>query len=296
MGLVDEAQRRLGLEGLAERLASAPSADWTAVQMEVARLRAAQRGPSDVLGRWDDGWVRPAALDQRALRGAEVELLELAHDHEALELSPLAPLGAVTSVAAGSQNRILSASRGLEVLSDPTNVLAIEVAARRRRGERGPIRLCTCARVVRGQPLQDPSHSRHFTMFAGVTGARHKDSRAFAAEVVPAYLELLGRVVHRLRDLDLDLGTPRHQLHVSPDYASVADAIAASHGATVHPLEGAYYAGLRFQLFVPVGGRELQIGDGGLLDWGRKLRSDRTEQLASFAFGIELALRLGQRG
>ena len=49
-----------------------------------------------------------------------------------LELSPVSPLGTNSVVATVSQNKTLTTTRGLEVVSDATNVLALECALRRR--------------------------------------------------------------------------------------------------------------------------------------------------------------------
>jgi hypothetical protein len=50
---------------------------------------------------------------------------------EGVELSPIAPLGTCSAVGPVSQNRIVSAMRSAEVVSDSTNALAVEAADRR---------------------------------------------------------------------------------------------------------------------------------------------------------------------
>ena len=47
-------------------------------------------------------------------------------EYEPVELSPLAPLGTSSVVGTVHQNKVVSTSRNSEVLSDPTNVLALE--------------------------------------------------------------------------------------------------------------------------------------------------------------------------
>src|SRR6185436_12731596 len=97
-------------------------------------------------------------------------LLAAAEAFEAIELSPLAPLGACSVVGPTSQNKIVSALRGTEVLSDPTNVLALECALRLRRNAAEIVRLATCQRCVRAQEVPKKSgYSPHFRIFCLAT-------------------------------------------------------------------------------------------------------------------------------
>ena len=117
-------------EALDEGLAS--SALWSLL-LGVIERRARKKSPSALLQQWkQDRFVRPCDIDQRTLNELDAHLLAAASAFEALELSPLAPLGACSSIALTSQNRIVSTSRGTEVVSDPTNIFALESARRLR--------------------------------------------------------------------------------------------------------------------------------------------------------------------
>ncbi len=52
---------------------------------------------------------------------------------EVEELSPVCPLGTVSTLAPISQDSLVVATRGYEVVPDPTAVLALECAVRRLR-------------------------------------------------------------------------------------------------------------------------------------------------------------------
>jgi hypothetical protein len=109
-----------------EKLATELSgSELQSVLLEVVRRRAKARTPNDVLAQYRrDGFCTPAAVDQRASVALDSHLLAAARGFEAIELSPVAPLGVCSAVALTDQNRVLSALRGTEVVSDPTNVLA----------------------------------------------------------------------------------------------------------------------------------------------------------------------------
>jgi hypothetical protein len=97
-----------------------PNELWSLL-LAVLETRAARRTPAMLRQQWEnDRFVQPAAIDQRTLNHLDSHLLAAASQFEALELSPVAPLGSCSSVALTSQNRIVSTARGTEVVSDPT--------------------------------------------------------------------------------------------------------------------------------------------------------------------------------
>ena len=95
--------------------------------------------------------MRPSACDPRPLAELEARLWRLLpHRFAGVELSPVAPLGTCSAVAPVDEHRVVSTVRGSEVLSDPTNALAVEAAVRRREQEvAGRVDLAACHRVLR---------------------------------------------------------------------------------------------------------------------------------------------------
>src|SRR5262245_30325453 len=97
----------------------------------VLEQRARAKTPAALLEQWGrDRFVQPSAIDQRTLNELDTQLLAAAAPFEALELAPLAPLGTCSAMGLTSQNKIVSTVRGTEVVSDPTNVLALECVRR----------------------------------------------------------------------------------------------------------------------------------------------------------------------
>src|SRR4051812_4739536 len=151
--------------------------------------RARQRTPADLVGQWRrDRFTQTSYIDQRTLVALDGHLLAAAEGFEALELSPLAPLGACSVVGPASQNKVVSALRGTEVVSDPTNVLALECARRLRRpGDDAtpPVRLATCHRCVRAQEIpKRPGHAAHFRLFCLATAGREQKDHAFTVDAL----------------------------------------------------------------------------------------------------------------
>src|SRR2546428_88767 len=71
-----------------------PASEVWSLLLEVMARRAARRTETDLRRQWErDGFTRPSCVDQRTLVDLDGHLLAAAADFEAIELSPLAPLG-----------------------------------------------------------------------------------------------------------------------------------------------------------------------------------------------------------
>src|ERR1700733_9259867 len=137
-------------------------------------------------------------LDGRLLNKVESISYEVASDFEVLELSPLAPLGAVAVLTGLDQANVLSTVRAFECASDPTIGMALECARRRKNpADRKAItRLCTNQRVVRFPLPQNPAYTSHFKLFSLVSAGRDAGSFSFEVaalkEHIECYLSLIG--------------------------------------------------------------------------------------------------------
>src|SRR5688572_23334990 len=148
-------------ERLAQGLAGS---ELQSVLLEVMHERAGQRTAKDILAQYrQDRFCTPASVDLRTSVALDAHLLAAASAFEALELSPVAPLATCSALALTAQNRVLSALRQTEVVSDPTNVLALECALRLRARPGTPVHLTTCQRIIRTQPVPKlPGYAQHF--------------------------------------------------------------------------------------------------------------------------------------
>jgi len=101
---MSEAERKVRRRlpaGAAEAIAGLSGSQLRTLLLGVARDRAGQVRPADLVRRWrQDRFVRPAAADPRAVSRAEARLWELLPlDVYGTQLSPVVPLGTVTAVA-----------------------------------------------------------------------------------------------------------------------------------------------------------------------------------------------------
>jgi hypothetical protein len=165
--------RRLGPEGMAG-LAALPPRDLTSLLLHLFAERAGRLTPLALLEDYERAPAcRVSFADPRRSLIVQAAILEAAADFEGLELSPVGPLGAAQVLGGVHQNNVLAATRGLEVLGDPSLALVLEGARRRRdpAARATPLRLCASQRVMRMQPAP-PGLLPHFRLYAQITCAR----------------------------------------------------------------------------------------------------------------------------
>jgi len=278
-----------------EKLASGlAGSQLHSVLLEVMRRRAGERSPAEILAQYRrDKFCAPAAIDLRRMLAIESELLAASEQFEALDLSPVAPLGVCSTVALTDQNRVLSALRMTEIVSDPTNVLALECALRLRSGRVPPIDLATSQRVVRAQPVPNqPGYSQHFRMFALASGGRETESHGFTVQTVVKHVRTMLDALDRLERRGYAFGKRRVEVLATAEREEIADRIAESFAdlAARKPLEHPYYTGgLRFQIWVTApDGSEVPLVDGGTFDWLAKLVSNRRAVYIATGAGAQL--------
>jgi hypothetical protein len=267
--------------------------DLSSVLLEVMQRRAATRSPADVLAHYErDPFCAPAIVDLRESVSVDGHLLAAAEGFEALGLSPVAPLGTCSAVAHTGQKRVLSALRMMEVVSDTTNVLALECAIRLR-GKWQPVHLATCQRVLRAQPVPRlPGHSQHFNLFALASGGREEKDHAFTVDTLVLHIRTMLRALARLEQHGYSFGTPRVAILTTAERTGVGDRIAGLLDVRTDrkPLEHAYYSGgLRYQIWVTApDGAELPLVDGGTFDWLTRLAANRRAVFVATGAGAQL--------
>ena len=258
--------------------------DLQTLLLAVSRQRAARVTPAALLRRRrSDRFVRPAATDPRRLSRLEARLWELLPARfDGLELSPVVPLGTSSALAPTDQHRVISTVRGSEVLSDPTNALALEAALRRADAPRAgaaPVRLACCHRVLRAQPFP-AGWSPHFRLFALVSSARDTGSGRTEAAMLVEH----GRFfLQALRDL-----LPGHdvRLEVSafgtgPVAERIGDTVLPAlreHGTVERADDRTHGRGYYRSAAVRITVDGAEVGDGGVTDWTATLLQDAKER------------------
>jgi hypothetical protein len=145
----------------------------------------------------------------------DAHLLAAAQGFEAVELSPAAPLGACSTVAPTDQNRVLSALRSTELVSDRTNVLAPECALRLRADPRTRCHFATSQRVVRAQPVPKLlGYAQHFRIFVLASGGTETKDHAFTVHTLVHHVRTMLGALDRGHRSRRSFGAPHRRRHI----------------------------------------------------------------------------------
>ena len=304
--IVERIERESGVPGLVALLAEhIEPTDLQSLLLEVYRQRTLRRSPSDVLSDYETNrFVRPATIAPSRLHDwGRVAFSQLPPEFQLLALSPVCPLGTNSVVATVDQNWAVSTIRNTEVVSDSSNVLALECAVRRRQLLRtqpkstAQVHLAASHRLLRAQRYKDPRLLSHFSALALCSAGRDVGSLQFELEAFSLHVRFYVRSLRAF----LGSGVPL-RLSVS-DFAPQTRQAAIT-AQLIEPLQDelgidasfdaqrtggrGYYRDLCFciQAMAP-SGRWLELVDGGSVDWTQKLLSNSKERLVISAIGSE---------
>jgi hypothetical protein len=302
--IVARIERELGIENLAARLANdVSSGDLASLLMRVQRERAAKVDPIKLLAAYErDAFVSPCSIDARRLLWLESAAFDCAPAFDAIELSPLMPLGACSAVAPVDSGNVEGSLRGREVLADPSNVLALEASLRRKRDREKRVDLCANARCVRTQRFDVPGFRQHFHMFALCSAGRAEDRLSFEIAALRDHIAVHLSILHHTRatnpHVTLVDRTKRLRAELESEIvAKLGPRFPEASFSVTDDREGArtYYPTLSLIITAAdVDGEVSPIGDGGVVDWTAKLLSDRKERCVISGLGTErLCARFG---
>lgn len=284
---------------LSERLA--PS-ELSSLLLEVFHRQSQNLTPPALLAAFrKNRFVHPAAIDPVAFREFELLWLKTAREQgfEPLELSPLAPLGSCSAVGTVHQNKVLSATRGTEVVADATNMLALESCVRRKAGgfPAKPLHFSAAHRHVRAQALSQAGFTAHFGVFCLTTAGRDTGHFQFEQENISRHIGLYlqvfqeklqqGDIKITLKALDSDPGanplSERIPEQLKKQFPGVEITVSRLPQSSQR-----YYQALQFGLLWQHGGRGFPIVDGGFTTWTQQLSGNRKERFLSSGIGLEL--------
>lgn len=195
-------------------LAALSPRDLQSLLMAVHSQRAASRAPHGL--REDFARVplfSPGPVDPRVALRIATALYAAAPEFVAVELAPVVPFAATHVLGQVHQNNVLSATRGGELVADPTTVLALIAAGQRQSAEtrQTPLRLCALHRCTRMQPAP-PGLLPHFRLFALVSADREGDGFADLRRHLAAYLSALAALASdgfAVKDIQVDVADTR---------------------------------------------------------------------------------------
>ncbi|HTS51307.1 MAG TPA: hypothetical protein VMH05_25340 [Bryobacteraceae bacterium] len=218
-----------GVPGLADILARHLSgSDLQSLLLHVFEQRAGALREGDLIRASERALLVPSRVSARRLNRFDQAAFTVAGAFEPVDLSPVAPLGLNHVLGEIDQNNVLSTIRNAEVLGDPTPVLALECARRRKNIKArsgGAIRLCASARVIRLQPFDFPGYTPHFRLFALVTAGRDRGSHSFEIEHLREHIRFYLELCRALNGCGFSLKSPLVEIS---DAAVVQDLLSSA--------------------------------------------------------------------
>lgn len=284
--------------------------DLTSLLLEVYHEKTKKVTPKLLLQQYmNNRFVQPAKANVcEALKFDLFASSLLPKDFEMIELSTLAPLGSNSVIASVDQNNALSTIRNVEVCSDPTNVLALESAARKQRLKKGKadgvkVKLCTSQRVVRCQKFEGAHCFAHFRLLALTTAGHDEGLFKFEVEAlfdhISFFLKLLLKSHElgiKVRDLAVHV-TALDENRIEVLQQKVLNRLAAEHGHVIVQLDQkretgrGYYCDACYHIFAKdSSGNDLLLVDGGFTNWTRQLLSNEKERFLISGLGSERLL------
>jgi len=249
-------------------------------------------------------FVHPATTDMIGLLSLELKVLEFLRSHhfQPVELSPAAQLGSCSVIGPADQKKIISATRNTEIVADATNSLALHIADLKRSGHpaNSILRFCTTHRHVRTQEFKAKGFTAHFKIGCLVSSGVDTGSCQFETTSLQEHIAvlclLLQALFHiqkiRVRLLARD-GYDERSLLLQRISAHLADKNAALDVSVERPEEpNNYYKGLQFKIMIGTSNGEMEIADGGFVNWTQQLLNNKKERLLISGFGLGLLYAL----
>lgn len=194
----------MGTDKLIEKLASLSRKDWQSLLLYAFEERSNRLSINHLLAQLHNSrFTQPSANSQKMLIGLEYGAINLLpQGFDAIELSPVVPLGTNRILAGTNQKNILSTSRNLEVIADPTTALALECARRRSQLIQNPsttanlVRLATIQRNIRLQNFEKiHGFIPHFKIMALETAGCETPDQPFRMSSLSEHLNYYLRLI-----------------------------------------------------------------------------------------------------
>jgi len=283
------------LRDLTEKLTAS---ELSTLLLELFRMRAKKMTPAELLRQFEKNrFALPSAVEAIGFQEFETRCLKLAKSKGfvPVTLSPLAPFGTCSAIAFVDQNNVVTALRGTEVVSDATNVFALLIARQLKKKTYGLIKYAATHRHVRSQSLSNPAFTAHFGVFCLATGG--PDTGGFSFELT----QLLDHIaIHfAVYSNEFDLSKEKFLLRIylkeeneifhqrlKDTMKPFGESITIEIEKQIDP--GNYYKLVQFKFFLVRNGNEINLSDGGFVDWTQQLIPNKKHRLIISGIGTEL--------
>lgn len=297
-------ESRTGNKELIEILTNQLSgSDLNSLLLEVFDKRRLKLTSPDLLKQYElNRFVHPAETDYIHLLEKSIKTLKLFSKHGfiPLQLSPLSPLGSCSVVAPVGQDKVVTALRNCEVLSDATNAIALHISLLKKKKLRAlqqqseHIKFSNVQQHVRSQPFSGKGFSAHFTIGCLVSSGMDTGSFAFEKKAIAEHFNAMTDVLNSVFGFE-KIYYKLQKRAGYPDTGRLIAAVANQLRSEMMDIRveekeqtNRYYKGIQFKAVITINDNEIEIADGGFVDWTQQLLGNRKERMCISGFGLEL--------
>lgn len=303
--IINRVLRQLGDEHILDKLLSLPKPDLNSLLLELYQMQAEKLAPTDIVKAYNlNRFSLPSDADPVEYHTLEADLLSTSQimGIDAILLSPSAPFGSCSAFGCVDQKNVVSAVRGTETISDPSNMLAIIIADKiksQQVSNSAPLHYCTTARVVRSQVFSGEGFFAHFGIFSIVSSGKARSSYACEIELLAKQLTYYKTLFLEKYEAKLSVILRKRSGYTDADgfFDRMAELIKCE--LTDIPIsfdfdhtDNNYYKGINFKLYVERHGETFEIGDGGFVDWIEKMTGNKKERCLISGIGLDRLLLL----
>jgi hypothetical protein len=302
--ILENILKKVGNENLINELITKLSqSEISTLQLALSKEIANRNTPKDILSKYQSNrFVKPSNLNPIKIKQVEIVMLQMAESlgFSPVLLSPASPLGSCSVIAKVDQNNVVSATRGLELISDSTNMLAIYLANGLKNKTidhiKNAVHFSATCRATRAQMPKSNNALPHFGLFTLVSAGKDTGSYGFEKEALAKHLEFYisyfgNKLGHKLKVF----------LNIRNGYSDkigFMDRISCQLRELYPHIEfilnkqetdNNYYKGVNFKINI----EDVEIGDGGFVDWTQQLLENKKERLLISGTGVDLQFITG---
>ena len=285
---------------IVNKLLSLSKSDLNSLLLEVFKQQTERFSATDILKAFQSNrFSTPSDINPASFHALEAHLLLAAQEAglQTVLLSPSAPLGSCSAFGCVDQLNIVSALRGTETLPDPSNMLAIIIADKlksRTVCNTSPLHYATTARVVRAQMVSGKGFFAHFGLFCMVSSG--KDTGAYGCEkdLIEKHLSFYKHILKEQFNAKLSIVLRKRNGYKDNDgfFSKMAEVIQTVLPDTLFSydysdIDNEYYQGINFKMLMETGDEQIEIGDGGFVDWMNQLLGSKKERCLISGIGLD---------
>ncbi|ULQ59264.1 hypothetical protein K7I13_12305 [Brucepastera parasyntrophica] len=290
-----------------DKLLSLPKADLNSLLLELFERHTGLCTPADILKAYRSNRFSVAGdADPLTVHTLETLLLTEAQkmDIRTILLSPSAPLGSCSVFGCVDQYNVISSLRGTEMLSDPSNMLAIIIADKlksRAAANITPLHYAATARVVRAQAFSGEGFFAHFGLFCMVSSGKDTGSYSSEKELLEKHLFFYRALLREQFRARLSIVLRKRSGYKDGDgfFGKMTEAVQTMFPDTplsfdYDDIDNKYYQGINFKIYMETGKEKIEIGDGGFVDWMYQMLGSKKERCLISGIGLDRLLLFGE--